>query len=574
MGSLIIFVKFMRQEAKNYTAPEIRDYEIISKIGQGGIAEIFKARQISLDRHVAVKILFSNLMSDPDIVNRFNLESTTIARLNHPNIVHVIDKGEADGRFYFIMEHVDGTSFKDIITSDRYDIRQKLAIIVMVLKGLDYAHKNGVIHRDIKPANILLDRHGNALVADFGIAHIAGKPTSENTSSDIVMGTIAYMSPEQKTSAANVSPASDIYSVGVMIYEILVGFRPLGRFKLPTEVDPTISSVYDDIIKKCLAQDPNDRFQKAVDLKDAILNALSKESQAVAAVANVEMGVESFIGKGQFLDTLKETKYSSTMLVENKESHELFIIKRSGKSSAGLKEAKLLSSLKHKSIVNIFGAGGDSRSLVIVMEYARGGSLSDRMVKPYPFEQAMEIIIAVADALDFAHKNGIVHGDIRPSNILFSTEEDIKVSDFGFPPHYNLMEKNWYAPPEKRVSKQGDIYSLGVLLHQIVFGKNPIYDRSSHLFLGRTDNIIPHGMRKIMEKLLAIRATQRYRSIEEFLFDWDELQKFLTDSQRPHRAAQPTKEGGQSRKKTALISAVIAAVTLAALLIYFLKFSS
>lgn len=564
----------MRQEAKNYTAPEIRDYEIISKIGQGGIAEIFKARQISLDRHVAIKILFSNLMSDPDIVNRFNLESTTIARLNHPNIVHVIDKGEADGRFYFIMEHVDGTSFKDIITSDRYDIRQKLAIIVMVLKGLDYAHKNGVIHRDIKPANILLDRHGNALVADFGIAHIAGKAPSENTSSDIVMGTIAYMSPEQKTSSANVSPASDIYSVGVMIYEILVGFRPLGRFKLPTEVDPTISSVYDDIIKKCLAQDPGERFQKAVDLKDAILNALSKESQAVAAIANVEMGVESFIGKGQFLDTLKETKYSSTMLVENKESHELFIIKRSDKSSAGLKEAKLLSSLKHKSIVNIFGAGGDSRSLVIVMEYARGGSLSDRMVKPYPFDQAMEIIIAVADALDFAHKNGIVHGDIRPSNILFSTEEDIKISDFGFPPHYNLMEKNWYAPPEKRVSKQGDIYSLGVLLHQIVFGKNPIYDRSSHLFLGRTDNIIPYGMRKIMEKLLAIRATQRYRSIEEFLFDWDELQKFLTDSQRPHRAAQPAKEGGQSRKKTALISAVIAAVTLAAFLIYFLKFSN
>ena len=563
-------MKFMQQEAKSHTAPEIRDYEIISKIGQGGIAEIYKARQISLNRLVAVKVLFPNLMHDPDIVNRFHLESTTIARLNHPNIVHVIDKGEADGRYYFIMEFVDGTSFKDIIKSERYDARQKLAIIVMVLKGLDYAHKNGVVHRDIKPANILIDRQGNAMVADFGIAHIAGKPPSENTSSDIIMGTVAYMSPEQKMSATNVSPASDIYSVGVMIYEILVGFKPLGRFKLPTEVDPTISPVYDDIIKKCLAQDPDERFQRAVDLKDAILNAISKDSQAASSGV---MGVDSFIGKGQFLDTLKETKFSSTMLVENKESHELFIIKRSNKSAVGLKEAKLLANLKHRNIINIFGAGGDGRSLVIVMEYARGGSLSDRMVKPYPFEKAMEILIAIADAIDFAHKNGIVHGNLRPSNILFTSEEELKVADFGFPPHYNLMEKNWYAPPEKRISKQGDIYSMGVMLHQLIFGKNPIYDRSSHLFLGRTDNIIPHGMRKIMEKLLAIRASQRYRSIEEFLFDWDELQKFLTDSQKPRRVARPEQESTPSRKKIIIISAAMALATLAVVLIYFLKFA-
>ncbi|RKX24511.1 MAG: serine/threonine protein kinase, partial [Candidatus Zixiibacteriota bacterium] len=221
----------MQQKTKNEILPEIRDYEIISKVGQGGIAEIYKARQISLGRNVAIKILFPNLTNDPDIVNRFNLESTTIARLNHPNIVHVIDRGETGGRYYFVMEYVDGTCFKDVIHSSRYDLKQKLAIIVMVLKGLDYAHKNGIIHRDIKPANILIDKHGNALVADFGIAHLVSKPASEVTGTDIVMGTIAYMSPEQKVSSANVSPASDLYSVGIMIYEILVGKKPLGRFK-------------------------------------------------------------------------------------------------------------------------------------------------------------------------------------------------------------------------------------------------------------------------------------------------------------------------------------------------------
>jgi len=565
----------MQQEAKNDTIPAIKDYEIISKIGQGGIAEIYKARQISLNRNVAVKVLFPNLTNDPDIVNRFNLESTTIARLNHPNIVHVIEKGETGGRYYFIMEHVDGTSFNDVILSERYERKQKLAIIVMVLKGLDYAHKNGVIHRDIKPANILIDRQGNALVADFGIAQIVNKPAAEITSSDIIMGTIAYMSPEQKISAANVSTASDIYSVGIMIYEILVGKKPLGRFKLPTELDPTIPAAYDEIIKKCLAQDPNDRYRKAVELKDAILNAISRESTPMSpTAANGIPGVESFIGKCQFLDALKETKYSSTLLMENKESHDLFIIKKGGKGSAGLKEAKLLTNLKHKNIVNIFGAGGDDRSMVIVMEYARGGSLADRMVKPYPFDKAMSIIIAVADALDFAHKNGVVHGNLRPSNILFADEDNVRVSDFGLPPHYSLMDKNWYAPPEKRVSKQGDVFSLGVILHQIIFGKNPIYNRSSNLFLGRVDGIIPRGMQRILEKLLAIRLNQRYRSIEEFLFDWDELQKSLSDSKKLRKSAVVPKPAANKNKAGIITAGISAALLLVAVILIFLKFAS
>ncbi|UCD94393.1 MAG: serine/threonine protein kinase, partial [Candidatus Zixiibacteriota bacterium] len=480
------------QQAKTIPAPpEIKDFEIISKIGQGGIAEIFKARQVSLNRHVAIKVLFPEMTSDPDIVRRFERESTTIAGLNHPNIVHVIDRGKAGDRYYFVMEFVGGMSFRDIIYSTKYTLRQKLGMIVDVLKGLDYAHKNGVIHRDIKPANILVDKQGNVQVADFGIAHIVGKPEHEMTSSDVVMGTIAYMAPEQRASAANVTPAADIFAVGLMIYEILVGDLPQGRFKLPSEINPKVPKRFDEIVTRCLAQDPKERYQKAVELKDDLLNVISGRSPAGNAGQNGYPGVESFIGKCQFLDTLKESKYSSTMLVENKESHELFVIKKNGRNSTGIKEATLLASLKHDNIINVLGAGGDNRRLVVVMEYAPGGSLADRMVKPYPFDKAMQIIIAVADALDFAAKNGIIHGNLRPSNILFTRDDNVKVSDFGLPPHYNLMEKNWYASPEKRVSKQADVYSLGVILHQMLFGKNPVYDRSSNLFLGRVNNIIP-----------------------------------------------------------------------------------
>ncbi|HSG99253.1 MAG TPA: serine/threonine-protein kinase, partial [candidate division Zixibacteria bacterium] len=293
--------------------PTLGDYRLISKIGQGGIAEIYKAIQTSLDREVAVKILSSKLSSDPDIVRRFDRESLTIARLNHPNIVHVIDRGFSQGRYYFVMEYVEGASFKEILTTADIPLRTRLEIIVMTLKGLDYAHKNGVVHRDIKPANILIDKHGNAKVADFGIAHIAETPDNEATRSDIVMGTMAYMSPEQKVSSANVDETTDIYAVGVMLYESLVGQKPLGKFKLPSELDPELPTGYDAIIEKALAPIKKDRYQTAVAMKDDLLDLVStqRNGSAPKPMASVS-GVDTIVGSCRYLDTIRENDYGAT----------------------------------------------------------------------------------------------------------------------------------------------------------------------------------------------------------------------------------------------------------------------
>jgi len=190
------------------------EYLLTGKIGQGGAAEIYRGRQESLDRDVAIKILSPKLTSDPDIVRRFERESLVIAKLNHPNIVHVIDKGVVGGRYFFVMEYIDGASLREVIDSNRVPLKTKFGMIVDVCKALDYAHKNGVIHRDIKPTNILIDRQGNALVADFGIAQIVGVPECEMTASDIVLGTVSYMSPEQKISSTEVDQTTDIYAMG------------------------------------------------------------------------------------------------------------------------------------------------------------------------------------------------------------------------------------------------------------------------------------------------------------------------------------------------------------------------
>jgi serine/threonine protein kinase len=373
------------------------------------------------------------------------------------------------------------------------------------------------------------------MVTDFGIAQMVTAPDSEMTSSDIIMGTVAYMSPEQKISSTNVDQTTDIYAVGVMLYEILAGKKPQGAFKLPSEVKPDIAAAFDQIVLKCLAQEPKDRYQRAVELKDAILNAMNHGESQVKTDSISLTGSDSFLGKCRYLDTIKETRFGSTILVENGVNKRLYVIKKHNKGEAGRKEAKILASLKHRNIINIHGSGGDNKSTVIIVEYAQGGSLAERMVRKYNWEKAFDIIMAVAQGLNHAHKNNIVHGNLRPSNILFDSEEVVKITDFGLPAHYqNPRKKNWYVPPERKQTRQGDIYALGVIAHQLLTGRNPSYDTGSNLCLNDVQMELPEDIQRMLGKLLAIRVTRRYKSCEEFLVEWDEFQE-----QRRLRREQP-----------------------------------
>jgi len=263
----------MQQASKTDSLPELKNYEIIARIGQGGVAEIYKARQKSLNRFVAIKFLFHELTTDPDIVRRFDREAETIAALNHPHIVHVIDKGLVDGRYYFVMEYVDGAPFRDIIYSDEYKLWDKLEIIVMVLKALDYAHKNGVIHRDIKPANLMVLSDYTIKVMDFGIARV---DSSSMTRTGVAMGTPNYISPEQ-LQGKPVDHRTDIFSLGVVMYEMLVGRRPFRGENLtsliynivntepeaPSSIDKSVPNILDRVIARALKKNPEERYQEA-----------------------------------------------------------------------------------------------------------------------------------------------------------------------------------------------------------------------------------------------------------------------------------------------------------------------
>lgn len=233
----------MHWRGNKQATKKIGDYEVIGKIGEGGMATVYKGRQVSLDRPVAIKVLSKKLTDHSDVLERFNRESLIIARLNHPNIIHVIDRGVAPGgRPYFVMEYVEGAHLGQAIKAGNLETNRKLDLIIQVCKALSYAHKNGVIHRDIKPSNVLIDSNMNVLVLDFGIAKFleGERRNGHHTQANVVMGTLDYMSPEQQISSNHVTAASDLYSLGVIMYELFTGVKPLGRFKPPSEINPTV----------------------------------------------------------------------------------------------------------------------------------------------------------------------------------------------------------------------------------------------------------------------------------------------------------------------------------------------
>ncbi len=260
--------------------------EILELLGRGGIGAVYKARQKHLDRLVAVKILPPEVSGDPAFSERFTREARALARLNHPNIVGVYDFGTAlpspsgrgaggesgeAGLFYFIMEFVDGVNLRQAIQSGHMDPKQALAIVPQICDALQFAHDEGIVHRDIKPENILIDKRGRVKIADFGLAKLLGQETADHglTATQQVMGTLRYMAPEQMEGSKTVDHRADIYSLGVVFYELLTGELPIGRFAPPSkkvEIDVRL----DEVVLRALEKEPEKRYQHASEVKTEV----------------------------------------------------------------------------------------------------------------------------------------------------------------------------------------------------------------------------------------------------------------------------------------------------------------
>ena len=261
-------------------------YEIIDKVGSGGMADVYKAKDHRLNRYIAVKILKAEFSNDTKFVEKFRAEAQSAAGLSHPNVVHVYDVGDEDGMYYIVMELVEGITLKSFIErKGKLDVKEAVGIAIQIAQGMEAAHSNHIVHRDIKPQNIIISREGKVKVTDFGIA----KAISSDTVTSNAMGSVHYLSPEQARGGFS-DEKSDIYSLGVTLYEMLTGRVPfigentvavalchLQEEAVPIrDLEPSVPISLDRIVQKCMQKKPEYRYLTAsaliMDLKHSLTN--------------------------------------------------------------------------------------------------------------------------------------------------------------------------------------------------------------------------------------------------------------------------------------------------------------
>ena len=301
---------------------QIPGYVILSRLGAGAMATVYKARQLSLDRLVAIKILPQKYTNNPQFVERFYAEGKAAAKLNHANIVQAIDVGKSGEYHYFVMEYVEGrTVFDDITEKGRYDEAEALNIILQTARALDHAHKAGFIHRDVKPKNIMITPSGQAKLADMGLARAVSDREAAEAEQGKAYGTPYYISPEQIRGEMTVDFRADIYSLGATLYHMVTGQVPFEGpnpsavmhkhlkqdLVPPDHINKELTSGIGEIIEVCMAKDPNQRYASTTDLLEDLEAVVRGEApmQArkmfdLASLAGLETSKDS--GQTQLVD--------------------------------------------------------------------------------------------------------------------------------------------------------------------------------------------------------------------------------------------------------------------------------
>lgn len=297
-------------------------YRITEKLGQGGMATVYKAYHANLDRYIAIKVLHVAFRQDESFLERFKREAQIVAKLEHPHIVPIYDYADFEGQPYLVMKFLEGETLKKRMRHNPLSLEEIPAILNPVAAALDYAHRHDVLHRDVKPSNIVIDKDNMPFLADFGLARIAS--TGESTlSQDMMLGTPQYISPEQAQGNQHLDAGTDIYSLGVVLYEIVVGRVPFSAdtpysiihdhiytpLPIPSEVNPDVSPSVETVLLKALSKQRGDRYQTAGDLAKAFIKAIeTRDSESIeiqpsriptSNTGSIEIDLDSSIAKSK-----------------------------------------------------------------------------------------------------------------------------------------------------------------------------------------------------------------------------------------------------------------------------------
>jgi len=512
---------------------QLEGYSNLNKFATGGMAAVYKARQLSLNRTVAIKFLSAEHLWDEDVKALFDQESLVIAQLNHPNIIHIIDRGLTEkGRPYFVMDYIQGSDLSQVIKQEKLTLNNKISLLIQICMGMSTAHKNGVIHRDIKPSNLLVDKDNHLHILDFGIAWLAASGKPEN-----IVGTPDYMSPEQFSHPETVTHLTDIYSLGVIMYEMFVGALPPGNAeKLSTSLS-NLPAPLAKLIVQCMETEPRKRPATADVIRLRLLKITkgahldqNQKSEANKAINNTE-------NKFSLLDIIKKNKFGAVYLFEDLSRHNLLVIKKRTQSVAGYNEAKSLSRLSHENIIKVYGTSKNKNTFIIVMEHIPNGNLQDRLSRKFSLNRFIPVAESICKALQFAHNENITHGNLRPSNILYDNKNNIKITDFGLEEHYatTLSHNDWYQPNDRGgSSKTRDMYSAGAVFYRMLTGKAVNFS-NKRIQNSEEFNQLNKSLKNLLRNLMEEDTSNHYQSFDQVLPDLRKLKK-ITKSDKTKKA--------------------------------------
>jgi serine/threonine protein kinase len=493
--------------------PSIPGYEVLGELGRGGMGVVYRARQLSLNRLVALKLIRDSALASPERLARFRIEMEAAARMRHPNVVSIHEIGEHQGRPYFAMEFVEGASLEAHLGGRPQPVLQAADLLRTLARAVEHAHSQNIVHRDLKPSNILLDASGAPKITDFGLAKRLDSQSTALTEEGAVVGTASYMAPEQAGGRVReIGPATDLYALGALLYEMLTGRPPFLADSWQHVIEqvlhdeppplsrlrPDVPADLETICLKCLEKEPARRYASAAELADDLGRFL--EGKAVTAVplspaerlarlaARDGYELVGEIGRGPRSTVYRARHGAISQPVALKvftppgctrEEWEARL--RAGTDSwAGL---------AHPHIVTIQRTGWWDGAPYVAMDLAPHGSLAGRLASQrFPIPDALKLVEQLAEVVSYLHRQGVVHGNLKPSNVLFAGDGIPRVSDFrptgglfqgelsiedSDPASLAHVAPEVLSKPDAEPRPHTDIYGLGLILYELLTGRSP-----------------------------------------------------------------------------------------------------
>jgi serine/threonine protein kinase len=523
--------------------PRLPGYEILQELGRGGMGVVYKARQVSLKRLVALKLIRDGALAGPQERARFRIEAEAVARMQHANIVQIYEAGEHQGRLYFAMELIEGGGLDKHLAGQPQPAPQAAELVRTLALAVEHAHTQQVVHRDLKPANVLLVSGGVVIgessgpgsrptthhspltthqpkITDFGLAKRLDRESTNATQDGAVLGTASYMAPEQAAGRVReIGPGVDVYALGAILYELLTGRPPFlaesWRQTLeqvvhdepapPTRWRADVPRALETICLKCLEKAPDRRYASARELADDLDRFLKGKPVAAVPLGESERLARLAARDGyQIVEEIgcgpRSTVYRALYgPLKQPVAVKVFttgVCSREEWEARVRRGGDLWAVLAHPQIVPVQRAGWWDGAPYVAMEYVPHGSLAAKAAgQPGPIRQALRLVEQLAEIVSYLHRQGVVHGNLKPSNVLFAADGIPRLVDFrptgglflgplggtDLNPSYGLGHLAPELARDASAESQPytDIYGLGMILYYLLTSQSPFASGSS-----------------------------------------------------------------------------------------------